>query len=153
MLVLFDIRELFAIDLSDKVAAVVGDCGTKRRKIKFVDSGKKQIHYFDENYFNSGFLLINRTEYKKQNIEEKCENLASSCTYITAADQDLLNVVFPTSMLLKLPVAFNFQTKNFCYTICNNESRKYLLNYTREEFTKVSKIQKFCIMEKSLGSI
>ncbi len=43
MLCLFDIRELFALDLSDKVVAAVGDCGTKNRKIKFVQKGQKNF--------------------------------------------------------------------------------------------------------------
>ncbi len=135
MLCLFDIRELFAIDLKGKVVAVVGDCGTKRRKIRYVESQVKHTHYFDANYFNSGFLLINTKEYQQQNIWQKCENLASLCTYITAADQDLLNATIPQDMILKLPLAYNFQTINFCYAICKDE-QKNRLNYTREEFTK-----------------
>lgn len=43
MLCLFDIRELFALDLSDKIVAAVGDCGTKHRKIKFVQKGQKNF--------------------------------------------------------------------------------------------------------------
>lgn len=135
MLCLFDIRELFAIDLKGKVVAVVGDCGTKRRKIKYVESQVKHTHYFDENYFNSGFLLLNTKEYQQQEIWQKCENLAFLCTYITAADQDLLNATIPQNMILRLPLAYNFQTINFCYAICKDE-QKNRLNYTREEFTK-----------------
>lgn len=46
MLCLFDIRELFALDLSDKIVAAVGDCGTKNRKIKFVQKGQKKTSFF-----------------------------------------------------------------------------------------------------------
>ena len=135
MLCLFDIRELFAINLNDKIIAAIGDCGSKHRKIKFMQNGQKHTHYFDENYFNSGFLLINTKEYHRHKIEEKCEELASVCTYITAADQDLLNATTPQDKVLKLPFAYNFQTICFCYCICKDENPNRL-NYTRAEFTK-----------------
>lgn len=141
MLCLFDIRELFALDLSDKIVAAVGDCGTKHRKIKFVQKGQKKLHFFDENYFNSGFLLLNAKEYRKYAIENKCEELASCCTYITAADQDLLNATIPQDKVLKLPFAYNFQTICFCYCICKDENQNRL-NYTRAEFTKSFKSPK-----------
>lgn len=141
MLCLFDIRELFALDLSDKIVAAVGDCGTKHRKIKFVQKGQKKLHFFDENYFNSGFLLLNAKEYRKYAIENKCEELASCCTYITAADQDLLNATIPQDKVLKLPFAYNFQTICFCYCICKDENPNRL-NYTRAEFTKSFKSPK-----------
>lgn len=141
MLCLFDIRELFALDLSDKIVAAVGDCGTKHRKIKFVQKGQKKLHFFDENYFNSGFLLLNAKEYRKYAIENKCEELASCCTYITAADQDLLNATIPQDKVLKLPYAYNFQTICFCYCICKDENPNRL-NYTRAEFTKSFKSPK-----------
>lgn len=141
MLCLFDIRELFALDLSDKIVAAVGDCGTKHRKIKFIQQGTKRIHFFDENYFNSGFLLLNTKEYRKYTIANKCEELASCCTYITAADQDLLNATIPQDKVLKLPFAYNFQTICFCYCICKDENPNRL-NYTRAEFTKSFKSPK-----------
>lgn len=141
MLCLFDVRELFALDLSDKIVAAVGDCGTKHRKIKFVQKGQKKLHFFDENYFNSGFLLLNAKEYRKYAIENKCEELASCCTYITAADQDLLNATIPQDKVLKLPFAYNFQTICFCYCICKDENPNRL-NYTRAEFTKSFKSPK-----------
>lgn len=152
MLCLLDIRELFAIDLKGKVVAVVGDCGTKRRKIRYTESQVKHTHYFDENYFNAGFLLLNKKEYQQQEIWQKCENLASLCTYITAADQDLLNATIPQDMILQLPLAYNFQTINFCYAICKDE-QKNRLNYTREEFTKSFKNPKILHYGKNLGSI
>lgn len=42
MLCLCDIRELFAIDLKDKILAVINDKGSKRRKIKFKKMARKE---------------------------------------------------------------------------------------------------------------
>ncbi|EKJ0974248.1 glycosyltransferase family 8 protein, partial [Campylobacter coli] len=86
MLCMCDIREIFAIDLQGKIIGVVGDPGSKRSKIKFIENNTKKVLKFDENYFNSGFLLINAKEYKKANVEKKCEELAKKCIYIKAAD-------------------------------------------------------------------
>ncbi|MFB1640055.1 glycosyltransferase family 8 protein [Campylobacter sp. MRC_CM3] len=138
MLCMCDIRELFSINLKDKIAGVVGDPGSKKSKIKFKENDKKKIFYFDENYFNSGLLLINLEEYKKHNIEQKCEELASKCYYIKAADQDLLNATIETKLRYKLDFAYNFNIITLFYTICKDE-RKNRLNYTRAEFNEALK--------------
>lgn len=74
MLCMCDIREIFAIDLQGKIIGVVGDPGSKRSKIKFIENNTKKVLKFDENYFNSGFLLINAKEYKKANVEKNAKN-------------------------------------------------------------------------------
>ncbi len=136
MLCLCDLRELFAIDLEDKIIACVGDKGSKRRKIKFRENGLEKTHFYDENYFNAGFSLIN-TKFAKE-LFEKCDKLAKNATYIKAADQDLLNANIKPSQALKLPFAYNFVTHAFCYVICKDEALNNL-NYTREEFLKSAK--------------
>lgn len=133
MLCLCDLRELFAIDLKDFVVAAINDPGTKKRKIKYKENGKKMILNFNDDYFNSGFLLINTQNYKQYKIQEKCENLAKKCYYIKAADQDLLNATIPKEKLLKLPIAYNFSSISFCIAICKDE-QKHRLNCTRAEF-------------------
>lgn len=135
MLVLCDLRELFALNLGENILAIVGDCGSKNRKIKYKKNRQKHTFYFDENYFNCGFLLINSQKYIQEKIWEKCENLAQKCTYIKAADQDLLNFTIPTNQCLKLPFAYNFQCITFLYVLCKDECKKRL-NYTRAEFNE-----------------
>ncbi|MCH5322440.1 MAG: glycosyltransferase family 8 protein [Helicobacter sp.] len=136
MLCLCDIRELFAIDLKDKFVACVGDSGSKRRKIKFKENGEEKIFYYDKNYFNSGFLLINTHAY--ETVCEQCQSLAKQITYTKTADQNLLNAIIKKEQQLKLPFAYNFVTHAFCYVICKDED-KNRLNYTREEFSKSAK--------------
>ena len=133
MLVLSDLRELFALDLKDKIVAVVGDMGSKRAKIKFKENNEKKTFYFDENYFNAGFLLINVKEYQKAYIEERCEELASKCFYIKSADQDLLNACIEPKKRLKLDFAWNFFINAYAYVITKDDKKGYL-NYTKEEF-------------------
>ncbi|MBK1971380.1 glycosyltransferase family 8 protein [Campylobacter sp. TTU_617] len=134
MLCFFDIRELFALDLKDKIIACVNDPGSKKRKIKFKEKNKKITFYFDQNYFNAGFLLINFEKYKKEKIEEKTHELAKKCFYIKAADQDLLNFVL-RNQILKLDFAYNFSIITYAYAICRDENSNRL-NFTREEFNQ-----------------
>ncbi|MCV3464387.1 glycosyltransferase family 8 protein [Campylobacter lari] len=138
MLCLCDIREVFAIDLKDKIAGVIGDPGSKKAKIKYIENNKKITLKFDENYFNSGFLLLNLKKYKEFDIEQKCEDLASKCFYIKAADQDLLNATIKAKYQLRLDFAYNFNIITLFYAICKDEN-KNRLNYTRAEFNKSAK--------------
>lgn len=133
MLVLCDLRELFAIDLKDHILAAINDPGTKKRKIKYKEHNKNVVFNFSDAYFNSGFLLINTNSYRKHRIQEQCEVLAKKCYYIKAADQDLLNATIPQDKLLKLPIAYNFSSISFCVSICKDE-KKHRLNCTRAEF-------------------
>ena len=133
MLCLFDIRELFAIDLEDNILAAVNDPGSKKRKMKYKQNNQTITHKFTNDYFNAGFLLINTKAYKQNQIEQKCQSLAQKCTYIKAADQDLLNALIPSDKLLKLPIAYNFSSISFCFSICKDEN-PHRLNCTRAEF-------------------
>ncbi len=138
MLCLCDIRELFYIDLTDKIIAVVGDPGTKKSKIKYKENNKKITLKFDENYFNSGFLLINVKEYKYRNIDKECQKLAKKCFYIKAADQDLLNATIEPRYRIKLNFSYNFNIITLLYAVCSDE-KKNRLNYTRAEFIESMK--------------
>lgn len=133
MLCLCDLRELFAIDLKDNILAAVNDPGTKKRKIKFKNNNKIITHKFTNDYFNSGFLLINTKAYIENKIEQKCQSLAQNTTYIKAADQDLLNATIPANKLLKLPISYNFSSISFCFAICKDE-QNHRLNCSRAEF-------------------
>lgn len=133
MLCLCDLRELFAIDLKDNILAAINDPGSKKRKIKFKQNSNIITHKFTNDYFNSGFLLINTKAYIENKIEQKCQSLAQNATYIKAADQDLLNATIPANKLLKLPISYNFSSISFCFAICKDE-QDHRLNCSRAEF-------------------
>ncbi|WP_096025031.1 glycosyltransferase family 8 protein [Campylobacter lanienae] len=133
MLCLCDLRELFAIDLKESILAAINDPGSKKRKIKFKNNSKIITHKFTNDYFNSGFLLINTKAYIENKIEQKCQSLAQNATYIKAADQDLLNATIPVNKLLKLPISYNFSSISFCFAICKDE-QDHRLNCSRAEF-------------------
>ncbi|WP_096019150.1 glycosyltransferase family 8 protein [Campylobacter lanienae] len=133
MLCLCDLRELFAIDLKDNILAAINDPGSKKRKIKYKQNSNIITYKFTNDYFNSGFLLINTKAYIENKIEQKCQSLAQNATYIKAADQDLLNATIPANKLLKLPISYNFSSISFCFAICKDE-QNHRLNCSRAEF-------------------
>lgn len=138
MLCLCDIRELFALDLSDKILACVSDKGSKRRKLKYKEQNAICTHFYDESFFYSGFLLINTKKYIDCELFTKAQNLARCAVYIKTADQDLLNFFVKKQAQLKLAFAYCFETSAFCYCICKDED-KTRLNYTRAEFLESAK--------------
>lgn len=92
MLVLCDIRELFAIDLKDKVIA--SSSGYTKLSVvsmafKSCRDNKEIIADFT-NYFCEGLMLINMQEWRKQNIDSKCIEFLQEYRP-EYADQDALN--------------------------------------------------------------
>lgn len=92
MFVCADLRELFEIDLKDNVAGVVNHLGLARK------------------YFNSGFMLFNLKEWKKQDCEKKCIEFIQN-TQSILPDQDALNFVLKDKVLY-LEQVYNFFPHN-----------------------------------------
>lgn len=105
MLVLGDIRELFAIDLESSFAGVVLDIPHIPRTIKAKDSNRKDI-IIESNYFNAGFLLLNLNAIKSISFWDKTLEIMKSYQ-LAYADQDILNIIFQHKILI-LSYAFDF---------------------------------------------
>ncbi len=99
-----DIRELFALDMKDAVLAADGQGFTER---DFPSLTGQEPKKFKGNYFNSGVLLINFSEWKKQNIEEKTLDFLKHY-HVYVVDQDALNVAVENPIYLNL--TWNFGT-------------------------------------------
>lgn len=115
MFVFCDIRELFGLDLQGKIAAVAQS--------------------FQRLEFNSGFVLFNVQEYKRQKIQEK------AIAYLQKhnpnfPDQDTLNAVIPQDKRLLLPSTYNFypHTQNVIAGIFQGENENPLYGITRKEY-------------------
>ncbi|EOH7068524.1 glycosyltransferase family 8 protein, partial [Campylobacter jejuni] len=136
MFCLSDIRKLFFVDLEDKVLAAVTDFATwnirflKFRKLKYLFKGFLK---FSREYFNSGLLLINLKEWRRQNIERKCLYILKYYKCILP-DQDALNIVIKENYI-KLPLSFNF------FTVCY--ATNYLKIIYKDEISSFSKLDYF----------
>lgn len=131
MLVVGDLRELFTLDMGDKCVGVASDYVRKFKKLLPNGKNHKEI-YFDGVYFNAGFLLLNLIEWRKQNITQKCFEIAANY-YLNMHDQDVLNALIAENQRVKLPFAFNLLVSAYICAICKGESLRYKFDFTRSE--------------------
>lgn len=100
MLVLCDIREIFATSLNSVIASTSGSLFAHpfEATIHTLD-GSPPLHVRTKNSFCSGLMLINMQLWRKENIESKCIKFLEKYKSIYA-DQDALNVAVPDSISL-----------------------------------------------------
>lgn len=122
MLVLCDIRELFTIDLHNKViASNSGTLSTISYKRKFISKiSKKTLKIQIKNYFCAGLMLINMTQWREQNIESKCIKFLQE--YVPEYnDQDALNYFVQDSISLE-PI-YGIYAYQYIESYCDNPQK------------------------------
>lgn len=93
------LRELFAVSLKDKAAAMVEDVESKKESSRL---GIKQ-------YFNAGVMLINLDYWRKNDIESKLFDYAlNNADEILWQDQDVINIVL-NEKIKPINVKWNYQ--------------------------------------------
>ncbi|WP_278824274.1 glycosyltransferase family 8 protein [Helicobacter pullorum] len=134
MLALGDIREVFAIELGDKMAGVVGDfisyCDVKMP----LKADKERFDNFKlKEYFNSGFLLMNLKLWREYHIERQCFEILLRYVLIRCPDQDILNIVLRDKVLV-LSQKYNFFNRINLDIHCKDSSnRRNNYDYTLDE--------------------
>lgn len=129
MLVVGDLRELFALDMGEKCVGVVSDYAHNSVKLRPKSANLKDI-YFSGTYFNSGFLLLNLRAWEQNRITERCFEVMAHY-HLNAHDQDVLNAVIADFARLKLPFAFNLLVRAYICAHCKGESLRYKFDFTR----------------------
>ena len=109
LIVNLDIKELWRIELGDKILAVIPEIANYKSSDRM-----RMIHFIcregfvnENDYFNSGVLLINLKAFalEMENFSESMKFIGNHSQYVFF-DQDILNHCFSTRTL-KLPVKFN----------------------------------------------
>lgn len=136
LLVLSDIRELFAIDFDEPCAAVCDEYVNRKNFIK----SKKTSEMFKisaNNYFNAGLMLINLKQWREQNIQSQTLNILTEYE-CTQNDQDTMNYVIDEKFY-RLPPKWNLQT--FLNMHHKQQDRTYLgettnnlISWSRQEY-------------------
>ena len=90
IVVLEDIANLYNYDVEDNIFVAIHE-ETMTYMDVFGRYSEEFLGVKRESYFNSGILLINSIEYKKQNIEERFIELMHKQKFEVAPDQDYLN--------------------------------------------------------------
>ncbi|TQR33656.1 hypothetical protein DMB92_01865, partial [Campylobacter sp. MIT 99-7217] len=146
MLVLSDIREIFAINLEDKVAASTPDCSNSliNRKLKSVNQDKAKLTLsYQDLYFNVGFMLINLKKWREINVKSRALNFLK-CYIPRVPEQDTLNYAL-SGEIIRLSPKYNFFIAHFLDEKCHwkssfkDEVRDYIYDYTREEYEEALK--------------
>lgn len=102
IVVLKDIAPLFNIDMSDYTIAAVGDINQP-----MYEEQAFQISFsYNDKYFNSGVLMINLINWRKNNIEKQLKEFCIKERKVFFPDQDALNKVF-RGKWLELPPYWN----------------------------------------------
>lgn len=112
LVVLSDIYNLYNTNLDDKILAVVNDKVFSAPQKDYVNNG---IGIGEDNYFNSGVLVINTELFTNQSIKEKCFEVLSKYKKLSCPDQDALNISCKDKVLY-LSENWNFQNGRGSYT-------------------------------------
>ncbi len=118
ILVKKDLSDLFNVDLTDYVAAVVKDSG----KIYSNGGLREQI----ENYFNSGVMLLNLEMMRNEGFTERLIEAKISLNNINLVDQDAFNLAFQDRVTV-VPNRFNCLWINLV-----NSAGKFTMNQLNE---------------------
>ena len=109
-LVLKDLYELYATDLSDKYAGVVKDFKVCN---KYATRFFKELVKKNGGYFNSGMMLLNLKKMREEEIgDTMVQYRLNGINYF--ADQDALNVCFKGNVKYMDP-KFNYMASNLLY--------------------------------------
>lgn len=110
MLVFKDLRELFTLNLENKVAGVILDV-LWWQTYRPLSKNPQNPSSFDFKgfYFNSGFLLLNLEEFKRQDIFKQSYDYLSNY-HSSAPDQEALSAVLRQESAIVLPLEYNFLT-------------------------------------------
>ena len=128
MIVFKDLRELFSLDLEDKIAGVIKD------NLCFAQNIHKKNKFFKDFYFNAGFLLLNLKAYKQENISKQCLSfLTSYKEKAILRDQDALNFAISKDKALIMPLEYNLLIIVCDVCIANDERKNFSIDYTRKE--------------------
>ena len=88
-----DISELYNADIGDNLLGVVQD-GVVQADERLIDSFTRSLGFDANDYFNSGVLVMNLKEFRKEMILDKFLYLLEHYNFDTIApDQDYLNVL------------------------------------------------------------
>lgn len=97
------LRDLYNTDLEDNYVAAVNDMG------RIVPQMAREINLKDENYFNSGVMLLNLKKMRQDKVFEKLIDYRVN-TKSKFVDQDAFNYVMQDSRII-LPCKYNFLIK------------------------------------------
>lgn len=107
-----DLSEIFELDIKSSPVAMSQD--------SLVINHKSDIGFnIEESYYNSGVILFNIEEWKKQHCTERIvEHVKNIRAHYPAPDQDLINVVIKDD-IFELPPEYNMEPAYYMFSAKN----------------------------------
>ena len=87
-----DISELYNTNLENNLVGAIPDMAVQNTPV-FIEYVEKALGVKGDKYFNAGILLMNLSEMREWNFEEKFIDLLGKYSFRVAQDQDYLNVL------------------------------------------------------------
>ncbi|WP_301006127.1 MULTISPECIES: glycosyltransferase family 8 protein [Helicobacter] len=135
MIVLWDLREIFAMDLEDKVCGVVLDYKANRLLMP-KDESHPPLN-LSQGYFNSGLLLIDVQKWRAQEIESQILHSMDSY-HFKEHDQSILNYILKDKVKI-LPLYWNVLVYYFINAKTKEEGGNFNISYTRNQLNNALK--------------
>lgn len=135
MIVLGDLREIFAIDLEDKVCGVVLDY--KANRLLMPKANPHPPLNLSRGYFNSGLLLIDVQKWRTQEIESQILHSMDSY-HFKEHDQSILNYILKDKVKI-LPLCWNVLVYYFVNAKTKEEGGRFNISYTRNQLNNALK--------------
>ena len=135
MCVLGDLREIFTIDLEDKVCGVVLDYKANRLLMP-KDESHPPLN-LSQGYFNSGLLLIDVQKWRAQEIESQILHSMDSY-HFKEHDQSILNYILKDKVKI-LPLYWNVLVYYFINAKTKEEGGNFNISYTRNQLNNALK--------------
>ena len=157
MLCVSDIRGIFEVDLKDMVCGVTINARYCPLLAMPSRNGGNDYILNSSTYFNAGFMLVNLTQWRKENIEQKCFEWLLQYTP-KWHDQDTLNAVLSDKIHI-LPLEWNFMighVENRIKSDFKETNNKYSIIYTYQEYINAKekiKILHYLTERKPWGKI
>ncbi|WP_416860758.1 glycosyltransferase family 8 protein [Helicobacter ganmani] len=135
MIVLWDLREIFAMDLEDKVCGVVLDYKANRLLMP-KDESHPPLN-LSQGYFNSGLLLIDVQKWRAQEIESQILHSMDSY-HFKEHDQSILSYILKDKVKI-LPLYWNVLVYYFINAKTKEEGGNFNISYTRNQLNNALK--------------
>ena len=135
MLVLKDLREIFNIDLEDKICGAVLDY--KANRILNPKNKELPVLKLSKDYFNSGLLLIDLEKWRAQNIESRLMEILDKYD-CHEHDQSTLNAILKNKVKI-LPLSWNTLVYYYANAKTYDETKNFNLFYTRKALNQALK--------------
>lgn len=123
------LRELFTLDMGEYYVGAVKDVWDVKKHLKRLDMKS-------DSYFNSGVLLMNCEQFRKDNVFEKIKEYSlTHKKIIKFCDQDTLNKIIDTKKI-NLPQKYNFMD-TWWRNYYNEYQGQDLINYEEAKLSPV----------------